>query len=425
MAHRNLGPHNILLDQAGSVWLVDFGFAEVSATDGELRNDVAELLVALSLLVGVDRAVDSAVAELGPESIADAAPRLQPHALGSSVRASLKAHKGLLDELRERVQAAAGLEEIEIEPLQRVKPSTVLTFVMLGLAFYVLIPQVVQVNLSDFSGADWSLVPLVVLFSLLTYVAAAVSLAGAVPDRLRFVDVAFAQVASSFFNRIVPAKVGGMAANVRYLQKSGVDPAVAVASVGVNNVAGVVVHVTLTIIFFAAAGRSASDALTLPSGQTVLLILVAVLTLAGLVMVIPWGRHFFLRRVWPIMKKAGSGVGSLVQSPVRMLMLFGGSAMISIFYIFALWYSTEAFGGGISFIAVAAVFLAGTAVAQAAPTPGGVGLAEAAFIAALAAFGLEASVAVPAVFVYRFATFWLPVLPGWLAYRYLAARGAF
>jgi undecaprenyl-diphosphatase len=74
---------------------------------------------------------------------------------------------------------------------------------------------------------------------------------------------------------------------------------------------------------------------------------------------------------------------------------------------------------------VAAVFFVGTAVAQAAPTPGGVGAAEAALIAGLTAFGLGAAVAVPAVFLYRMATFWFPVLPGWLSYRALAARGAF
>jgi undecaprenyl-diphosphatase len=63
-------------------------------------------------------------------------------------------------------------------------------------------------------------------------------------------------------------------------------------------------------------------------------------------------------------------------------------------------------------------------LAQAAPTPGGIGAAEAALIAGLTAFGVDPAVAVPAVFLYRFATFWLPVLPGWIAVRHLLRTGA-
>jgi undecaprenyl-diphosphatase len=424
MAHRNLGVNSVMVDRTGKPWLIDFGVAEVGAGPGELRNDVAEMLASVALVVGVERSVATAVAVLGPDAVADAAPRLQPHALSSASREALRAEKGMLDALRSEVMRATGIEEFELEPLQRVKPTSLITVVMLGLAFYFLIPQLAEVDLSDVAGADWTLLPAIVAFSLATYAAAALALMGAIPDRLRYVEVLMAQVASSFFNRIVPAKVGGMAANVRFLQKAGVEPAVAVAGVGVNNLAGFVIHITLTVIFLTTAGRSPSESISLPSGQTVLLVLVVVMTLAGAVMLIPWGRHFFLQRVWPILRKAGAGVASLVESPVRMAMLFGGSVLISLGYILSLWYSVEAFGGDIAFVSVAAVFLAGTAVAQAAPTPGGIGAAEAALIAGLTTFGLDAGVAVPAVFLYRLATFWLPVLPGWLAYRLLAARGA-
>lgn len=75
-------------------------------------------------------------------------------------------------------------------------------------------------------------------------------------------------------------------------------------------------------------------------------------------------------------------------------------------------------------MSIGGVYLAGQAVAQAAPTPGGIGTAEAALIAGLTALGLAAEIAVPAVFLYRFATFWLPILPGWVAIRHLLRIGA-
>ena len=44
---------------------------------------------------------------------------------------------------------------------------------------------------------------------------------------------------------------------------------------------------------------------------------------------------------------------------------------------------------------------------------------EAALISGLVAAGMDKSVAVPAVFLFRLATFWLPILPGWLGFTWL------
>ena len=58
-----------------------------------------------------------------------------------------------------------------------------------------------------------------------------------------------------------------------------------------------------------------------------------------------------------------------------------------------------------------------------APTPGGIGAVEAALIAGLTAVGMNREEAVPAVFLFRIATFWLPVLPGWIMFTLLQRRG--
>jgi hypothetical protein len=57
------------------------------------------------------------------------------------------------------------------------------------------------------------------------------------------------------------------------------------------------------------------------------------------------------------------------------------------------------------------------------PTPGGVAAVEAVLIAGLTAVGVDKEIAVPSVFLFRLATFWLPVLPGWLAFHHLTRRG--
>ena len=50
------------------------------------------------------------------------------------------------------------------------------------------------------------------------------------------------------------------------------------------------------------------------------------------------------------------------------------------------------------------------------PMPGGVGGVEGGMIGAYVAFGVDSGLAVVAVLVYRAFTFWLPLLPGVIAY---------
>ena len=60
IAHRDLRLANVFLDDGGDVWLIDFGFSEVAASDLLLATDVAELLASSSLCVGPERAIASA-----------------------------------------------------------------------------------------------------------------------------------------------------------------------------------------------------------------------------------------------------------------------------------------------------------------------------------------------------------------------------
>ena len=66
------------------------------------------------------------------------------------------------------------------------------------------------------------------------------------------------------------------------------------------------------------------------------------------------------------------------------------------------------------------MYLGAAALAAAAPSPGGLGAIEAALVAGLTGVGMLA--AVSAVLLYRLATYWLPVGPGWLSWRALLRR---
>ena len=222
---------------------------------------------------------------------------------------------------------------VEPQPFEYVQLREVAMVAALALAVYLLIPQLADVTgvWSSIKQADWAWALWALVASALTFVAAAIGLMGAVPQRIPFPTTTAAQLAGSFVNRIVPARMGGMATNLRYLQKRGVDLAVATASIGVQQVSGLVVHVALSAVLLVWAGRNAGDALqALPSGQTVLIGLTVIGVLSGLLFLLPWGRRLLRARVLPPLQRSLIGVAAIARSPVKLLELFGGAVFLTL-----------------------------------------------------------------------------------------------
>lgn len=109
----------------------------------------------------------------------------------------------------------------------------------------------------------------------------------------------------------------------------------------------------------------------------------------------------------------------MLRTPTKALELFGGSLLVTFTYMAALAASLAAFGADVHLVRIGFVYLAGAAVASAAPTPGGLGAMEAALVAGLTAVGVPSGQAIAGVLTFRLATFWLPTLPGWLVLRKL------
>lgn len=83
----------------------------------------------------------------------------------------------------------------------------------------------------------------------------------------------------------------------------------------------------------------------------------------------------------------------------------------------------HAVDGSVNWTRVALVYLGASAVAAASPTPGGLGAVEAAAVVGLTALGIPAGPNVAGVLAFRLATFWLPIVPGWIAFRVSHQRG--
>jgi glycosyltransferase 2 family protein len=419
IAHRDLRRANLLVDADGRPWLLDFGFAEAAASRGRLAGDVAELLASLACLVGADRAVRSATRALGAETVAQALPLLQPAALPAATRADLKAHPGLLAELRERAAATTGIDPPRLEPLTRVRPRTLLLLVAAGFAVHLLLPQVGELpqTLGALQTARWTWLAAGLVLAAASYLAAAIAQLGAVDPPLALGRTTLVQVASSFANRLTPANLGGIGLNIRYLQRAGLDSSTAVAAVTVNTAAGALVHVLGLLVAVTLLGRTQVAATHLPRGWPLLVTLVAVLVAGGLLLWSPLGRR---RVVIPVLRTSRELAGVL-RRPGKAAQLLGGSAGVTLAYALTLACCLAAFHTHLPLASTVAVYLAAVAVASVSPTPGGLGAMEAALVAGLTAVGAPTGSAVAGVLAFRLLTFWLPILPGWLAYRTLRA----
>jgi uncharacterized membrane protein YbhN (UPF0104 family) len=92
-----------------------------------------------------------------------------------------------------------------------------------------------------------------------------------------------------------------------------------------------------------------------------------------------------------------------------------GAILFWAFQVAVLWAAFRAFGAAPPLGVLTMAFFVGM-FGNLLPMPGGVGGVEGGMIAALAAFEIDAGQAVVAVLVYRAVTFWLPMVPGVIAY---------
>lgn len=83
--------------------------------------------------------------------------------------------------------------------------------------------------------------------------------------------------------------------------------------------------------------------------------------------------------------------------------------------IFTLWAAFHAFGDAPPFSVIVMAYFVGM-VANLLPLPGGIGGVDGGLIGAFIALGVEGSLAIVAVLTYRAFSFWLPTIPGAIAY---------
>ena len=352
---------------------------------------------------------------------------LQPGALSTEIRGRKRHAK---KDLKERLDRAPHGDR-DREPGSRSRPSSsstgstrtnLLMAVGTLIAVCALLSQVgdPQTFWDTITNADWAWLTVAIFISFVTNFATAISLMGSVPMPLPLVRTAELQLSMSFSNLAVPA-VGGLAAQVRFLQKQGIDLASAVAAGGLlATVGNIAAQVLILIVALAPRptqidtrqdrhrqrrpGRSSSS--RRPSSS---------------------------RRRWSSASR-GSATSRPAAGEERDHDHLGGAAFTEAavpavrgehrstrsMYAFVLDACIVAFGGHINYWTLLSLNIFVGTIASLVPIPGGgTAVSSVGMTGALTAVGISTEIAVAAVLANQLVANFIPAVPGWFATKNL------
>ena len=424
IAHHDLRAQNILIDGSGRPHICTFTFSRVGGPVGGYRQDAAEMLVSMASVVGQQRAIASIRRSVPAEVLQHVLPYLQRLVLHRQLRRQLSAGAADLADLRESLaeQIEAPLPAFRLP----VRPSTIIFLLIGGLAIYLLLPELSNIDqvLVLLARGDRRWLGTTVAIGFLAILASAVSILGSTTRRLPVGRTIAVQVAAAFTGRTTAAGIGFYRINWVYLERIGLRGPQIVAVIGLNRivtgiVSGVGTILGLVVIGGAVPISKAQIVLSWPVAVgAAVLVLAIVLFLAS-----PFGRRRVMRPGAERVREIGREILPLLHTPLRAVQLGAGCVAYLLFSAAALATTLAAFTPNFPLVPVLAVFVVGSTLGQLVPTPGGLGAVEAAMIAGLTAIGVSPANSVAAVLSSRLLTYWLPVLPGIVAFRILQHRG--
>lgn len=422
IAHRDLRAANVMIDKKGKAWIIDFGFAEVSARKQRQYMDVAELLMSMSLVVGVHRTVDAAMEVIDPPKLARVLPYLKREVFSGATAKSLRANKHLLGELSDEIKTRLAIEEeIDEADIVRFNLRKIINIGLIGLFIYVIVPQIglFRGAMGSIAGINfWWLIP-ILLTSFLTYVfsASGIVILSSVPIKLPMTTLV--QVAASFMNKILPGALGSTGLNASYLHKAGNDRADTAAIIAAHSIIGFIMFIVPLGLFLLFKGEGLAELITLKITAKQLITTVAVII--SVIITLALFRNIRHKAISGVSNFATS-IREFTQSTFEVVLTCAAGLAVSLSYIACLFLSFKALGLGLGISAAVLVYATAIIAKSVIPTPGGLGPLEIAMVSALVSLGVVEVTAVSVVVLYRLVTYWLPIPFSLLAYRYVSKR---
>ena len=430
IAHGAINGDVLLVDpSAGTTVVLDFRNAISNASEYQLDRDLAGVIAATALAAGAARAASAAAACLDPEALQGALQHLHKAALDPALSRRLRGQRELLAEVRQRAAQAKSIPVPKLVEPRRVSWPTLIMVAGTLIGGWALIGVLIDVSKSfdTVIGANWLWVIAAFILAQLAFVASAIEGIGSVAGALPFGRVLAVEVANSF-----SALAGGTAAvfatRVRFFQRQGYDPSVALSSGAIMATSSWIATAVLFLVSLPFAWGSIHLEVAPQSGGNatlvwvILAIVIAVALVAGLVLIVPRLRRLASDKLRPRVRDIWGNLKEVASSPRKLVLLLGGSFAQELAVAMTLSVSLRAFGDHLRLPTLLVVITLAAVIGGVSPSPGGMGVVEAGLILGLTAAGVAEADATAAIFIQRLFTSYLPPIWGWITLVWMRKR---
>lgn len=249
-----------------------------------------------------------------------------------------------------------------------------------------------------------------VVCSLFTVLFAAVTYRILAPRKLPYIRTLVVEFASGFFNRIVPAGLGGLGVNYLYFRKSKMTKAQSFGVLALNNGLGAFGHLLLLtgiILYDPSLLHGFKLHLHYSNADTVIWLIV--LVIIGFAI-------YFHQRLKRFIDSSYLGFRHFLlyykQGIWKLVFALVSSMLVTSSYLLALYFCSRALGLNIH---LATLFLSlsfGVLLGSSSLSPGGIGTTEIGLISVLVSFGVGTNDALALALLYRIVSFWMTFILG-------------
>ncbi|MFT3855626.1 MAG: lysylphosphatidylglycerol synthase transmembrane domain-containing protein [Ilumatobacteraceae bacterium] len=423
LVHRAISPERLAVMADGTLMFTDLDRAVLASDRRSRQIDRAQLLVSLAVVGGTDTAIEGFLA-CHPHGAEQLVRYLQPPVLPPELRRRVKASGLDLAALRARLAERAGVEEPQLEKVQRISRAMVTTTILLGVAAMFLVSTFADLDWSEIrsslEGANWWWLIFAFVMAQAVRLGGGLSMLGACRTPLPTGPVFLLQYSFPFIDVAAPAAAGRIAATMRFQQKYGVAPTAALSASIIDTGAGFAAEIIVMAITFSVTDLSLSqlggDNFNLDM-RLLLIILIVVAVIASVILLIPVVR----KRISPHVKEIWSAL-AVLKSPAKSALLLGGSILTELLHAVAMGLCLRALGLSAPFAGLLVVTAFIRFVSGVSPIPGGLGIAEAGLTAGLVSIGVPVEFAFSAAMLYRLCTFYVPPAYGWAVLGILRRR---
>jgi len=233
------------------------------------------------------------------------------------------------------------------------------------------------------------------------------------------------EAATMFVNKLLPQGVGTISLNIYYFTKLKHTPSQATAAVTVNALASTSAYIVLIILalLFSDVSVNIGGIFTQSETEPAIFTLITVLII-GCVIALLSAKTLRARVVntWRTFKANIAAYKKRPRSLLTNTILNGIGTSLN---VLTLMVAAKSIGVEVSFADALIAYTFGNFAATLVPTPGGIGSAEMGIYSGLVLVGVDSSLALSTTLLYRFITYWLPILPGYYYFHSLRKTDLF